>query len=486
MYKIKYLIFLLFSLLMHTTASAVEYPVPNCPYDITTSDIDCDGDIDVIVGSNISSSVNDSISIFYNDGMGNFTPYYMEKENFHFLKCITIDNDNFPDLLTKNIENYSFVYYKNNGDGTFEDGTVIHTTLSDHNEYIEISDTNNNGDNDIVFYERSPDSYWGILYNNGYGDFTENVYFITDANLMDIDVGKLNEDNLPDVVMNTTDSTLPRIFYNYITYFTEYTLNTRLWTHNFITDINNDGLNDIMYFGHCYFVGRNCKYCVAYNEGNYEFTFGDTLEFPCGTLIRDVADYNNDGYDDVAYVVAIWDSPDDNSIHTCFNNHDGTFSEPVSYYMGIPSIFRVCSADFDNNGYLDLAITGYSLGGGHHRLGILFNDGTGNFTDEPQFCIDEENVLFQSINNYPNPFHNTTTISFSVREQNARNARVMIYNLKGQCVCELKIEDIIGNTNTVVWNGKDNYHNQVSSGVYLYRLQSDDFVSETKKLILMK
>ncbi len=31
---------------MRISAFAAEYPVPNYPYDITTADIDCDGDVD--------------------------------------------------------------------------------------------------------------------------------------------------------------------------------------------------------------------------------------------------------------------------------------------------------------------------------------------------------------------------------------------------------------------------------------------------------
>jgi len=40
-------------------------------------------------------------------------------------------------------------------------------------------------------------------------------------------------------------------------------------------------------------------------------------------------------------------------------------------------------------------------------------------------------------------------------------------------------------THTVNWNGSDENGNPVSSGIYLYRLQSDEF-SSSRKMILMK
>ena len=45
--------------------------------------------------------------------------------------------------------------------------------------------------------------------------------------------------------------------------------------------------------------------------------------------------------------------------------------------------------------------------------------------------------------------------------------------------CKLKI-------NSVVWDGKDEYRNIVSSGIYLYRLVDDGRVLTSQKMILMK
>ena len=85
--------------------------------------------------------------------------------------------------------------------------------------------------------------------------------------------------------------------------------------------------------------------------------------------------------------------------------------------------------------------------------------------------------------NYPNPFNPETTISFSVKDKG--HVKVDIYNVKGQLVKTL----VNGNMNSgkydIVWNGRDNAGNAVSSGVYFYKMNAGKY-SSTKKMIMMK
>ena len=80
--------------------------------------------------------------------------------------------------------------------------------------------------------------------------------------------------------------------------------------------------------------------------------------------------------------------------------------------------------------------------------------------------------------NYPNPFNPTTTISFSI---------------PSSAFTSLKVYDILGNEVATLVNEEKqagNYELQfdasnLSSGIYLYKLQVCSFV-ETKKMILIK
>ncbi len=83
--------------------------------------------------------------------------------------------------------------------------------------------------------------------------------------------------------------------------------------------------------------------------------------------------------------------------------------------------------------------------------------------------------------NFPNPFRGSTTIAFSL-PKDLSGSTLKIYNLKGQLVSENLLKD---NETSLIWNGKDMTQKPVSSGVYFYRIQSKDYSSDIKKMILL-
>ena len=85
--------------------------------------------------------------------------------------------------------------------------------------------------------------------------------------------------------------------------------------------------------------------------------------------------------------------------------------------------------------------------------------------------------------NYPNPFNPSTTINFDVAASS--NVRVRVYNVLGQEVVTLVNGYKETGRHTVQWNGRDALGRQVSSGVYIYRLEADR-VSRTKKMLFLK
>jgi hypothetical protein len=86
--------------------------------------------------------------------------------------------------------------------------------------------------------------------------------------------------------------------------------------------------------------------------------------------------------------------------------------------------------------------------------------------------------------NYPNPFNPETTIEFNNPLQGQVN--INIYNLKGQLVKNLLQDNLNQGVHKVVWQGRDSNDRQVASGVYFYKIQSENNKSVTKKIILMK
>ncbi len=85
--------------------------------------------------------------------------------------------------------------------------------------------------------------------------------------------------------------------------------------------------------------------------------------------------------------------------------------------------------------------------------------------------------------NHPNPFNPTTAISYDLVSNTRVSLRV--YDVSGRLVKTL-VDDIRpAGRQTTTWDGTDNSGNQVSTGVYFYRLNTAGNVF-TKKMVLLK
>lgn len=107
--------------------------------------------------------------------------------------------------------------------------------------------------------------------------------------------------------------------------------------------------------------------------------------------------------------------------------------------------------------------------------------------------IHDENIplAFALHQNYPNPFNPTTSIRYELPV----NGRVIlkIYNILGQEVRTLVNETQNAGKKSAVWDGRDNFGQEVSAGIYIYRIQAGDaeagrqevFV-ENRKMVLLR
>jgi len=92
-----------------------------------------------------------------------------------------------------------------------------------------------------------------------------------------------------------------------------------------------------------------------------------------------------------------------------------------------------------------------------------------------------EYALYQ---NYPNPFNPSTNILYQLKEKS--NVTLEIYDILGR-----RIKSIINNVvqdpgqHIVTWNGLNSSGEKVASGIYVYRIRANNFIT-SKKMILMK
>jgi hypothetical protein len=123
---------------------------------------------------------------------------------------------------------------------------------------------------------------------------------------------------------------------------------------------------------------------------------------------------------------------------------------------------------------------------------------------------------FELYQNYPNPFNPSTTISYSIPSKNVisnpqrgerslnsnateispsgrnDNVKLVVYDILGREVKSFQINSQQPGTHELEWDGRNNYGQQVSSGVYFYQLKAGVSKSSangfvlTKKMLLLK
>jgi fructose-specific component phosphotransferase system IIB-like protein len=102
------------------------------------------------------------------------------------------------------------------------------------------------------------------------------------------------------------------------------------------------------------------------------------------------------------------------------------------------------------------------------------------YRDNPTGIADKHNIIdkFVLYQNYPNPFNPQTSIKFSLVK--AGRTTLKIYNTLGQLVATLVDKKMQAGVYTVSFNAAS-----LSSGMYLYRIESGDFI-QVKKMLLLK
>ncbi|MDG2398670.1 MAG: Ig-like domain-containing protein, partial [Candidatus Marinimicrobia bacterium] len=97
-------------------------------------------------------------------------------------------------------------------------------------------------------------------------------------------------------------------------------------------------------------------------------------------------------------------------------------------------------------------------------------------------AVDETTIPNEySLNqNYPNPFNPTTRIQYSLPETGL--VQISIYTLMGQKIATLVNRNMNAGTYIITWNGMDDLGNPAGAGLYLYQLQTKDFV-KTRKMV---
>lgn len=114
------------------------------------------------------------------------------------------------------------------------------------------------------------------------------------------------------------------------------------------------------------------------------------------------------------------------------------------------------------------------------KIGLSWNlvDSTTALLKDAQLPKD-----FSLSQNFPNPFNAVTAITYGLPY--ACHVKLQVFNILGQRVRTLINELEKPGYKQVYWDGKDGFDNPVASGIYFYKIKTEDF-AETRKMVLMK
>lgn len=150
------------------------------------------------------------------------------------------------------------------------------------------------------------------------------------------------------------------------------------------------------------------------------------------------------------------------------------------------SFLNIYTAPQTDTGWYDITITASRMAGKaialehSHHIALKVNESSDVNDGQDNPNTPGTFTLFQ---NQPNPFNPTTEISYYLPK--ACQVKLTVYNVLGQSVRVLYDGYQEAGTQTATWDGKSGNGNELSSGIYFYRLKAGDF-TQTKKMSLMK
>jgi len=153
--------------------------------------------------------------------------------------------------------------------------------------------------------------------------------------------------------------------------------------------------------------------------------------------------------------------------------NDNGYTGYGSYQIGVPHDKKDIAID-DGAVYEVLSDCEGQNGLGKILVGAEAEETTNNSSLPSEYALKQ---------NFPNPFNPNTTISYQLPE--ASNVTLTIYDISGRKVRELQNSFESAGFKSVNWNGRDDYGQAVSGGVYIYYLKASNY-HNSQKMILMK
>lgn len=321
----------------HLSGGALQGP----SMDAKPADLDGDGDLDLVIANEFAANL-----LLLNDGTGRFTDASARlPRDVHDSEDIGIadfDSDGDLDIVLVSEDDQTNELYLNNGDGTFEKGSL---PVAGTSNGVFVEDINGDSHPDILIGNAGANV---ILINDGTGQFTDES-------------------------------------------------SQRLPTQNDITqdlemgDVDGDGDLDLL-------VGNENTNRLLLNDGTGVFSNAPSgsLPIPSGgeeTREADFGDADGDGDLDIFFANVGWSGINPQN-RLLLNDGTGRFTDATSTHFpsNTDTTLDGDFVDLDEDGDLDIVTANVAFGTNQlvdARVRAFINDGTGRFTDETEAIFPE-------------------------------------------------------------------------------------------------
>lgn len=365
---------------------------------MTAGDLTGDGKPEIVVSN--CQNQDDNLTVFVNNGDGSFQSgvYYTAATNSASgtggdvwpsgISIADVNGDGKADIISSNYYGADVTILTGNGDGTVNVPSVGYAVGGYPFSPAIVADFNGDGLADIVV----PDDEFSFVYLKGYGDGTFRSaldYYspIPDNGFgygINVATGDFNGDGIPDFVLsNCCDNSLGVTVFlsrsdgslqpgvNYVN-----STNIQDLRYVAVADFNGDGILDIA--ASDYYNG-----VVQIFTGNGSNGIGDGTFSVGGTFATDVTssnpqelvagDFNGDGHPDIAVT-----NESGNNVGVLLNDGTGNFQPVVNYPLSSGSNFEIATADLNADGNLDLIVPLWT----GSNVAVMLGNGDGTFQAE--------------------------------------------------------------------------------------------------------
>ena len=308
------------------------------PSSVVVYDFNDDGELDMVV-----NNFNENhIVIFYGIGDGSFVrgnSYSTGENSSPQYICIgDLNHDQRMDIVVANSNGGGISIFLGKENGTFAPMIAYSNGIGSSPWFAAIEDFNNDTHLDIACTNRGPGTI-SIWFGVGDGSFTNlTVYSSTRYFLGNgIAVGDVNNDNHLDLIVVMEILAKPGVF-------------------------------------------------LGSSNGNFTLITPSSAETEMTGFTIVVTDFNRDDNLDCAIV---YSTSGVVGIH--LGNGNGTFqSHYITVAQNLGELYYVVAIDFNNDNYLDLAVTSFTTS----AIAILFGDGNGNFELGRLYSVDYASNLY--------------------------------------------------------------------------------------------